>query len=244
MLVHRPLLINSPNGFSENVQGTGSERSRHEEIWKNIQLCVDAATEITKHINYINDAGELYSTLFFIPYYGFSAVVILYVFAIQQRTETPETYLDRFRLASQCHAQIESVATNGSLMQRYGVVLQELRLEVLRNNTYLASVSTPRAGNSSTTNGNKDALPVSYRNSQLNVEVGASGSRLPVGQAAEGAPQNAADPFHAFDVGFFNMTDWAQFDSLVTGGTGNFDALVHDDTADLLGHGNDARFNP
>ncbi|KAG7055825.1 finger protein [Colletotrichum scovillei] len=244
ILVHRPLLINSINSFSGHVQENGSGRLRYEEIRKNIQRCVDAATEIAKHINHINDAGELYSTLFFIPYYGFCAVVILYVFAIQRRTEAPETYLDCFRLASQCHAQIESVATNGSLMQRYGVVLQELRLEVLRNNTYLASVSTPLAGNCSTSNENNEILPVSYRRSQLSPEIGTSGSRLAVEQAAEGAPQGAIDFFHAFDVGFFNMTNWAQFDSLVTGGTGNLDAFVHDDSADLWDQGSDVRLNP
>ncbi|KAK1492154.1 hypothetical protein CCUS01_14116 [Colletotrichum cuscutae] len=40
------------------------------------------------------------------------------------------------------------------------------------------------------------------------------------------------------------MTNWAQFDLLVTGGTGNFDVLVHDDPADLWGHGSDVRLNP
>ncbi|KXH32491.1 finger protein [Colletotrichum nymphaeae SA-01] len=214
ILVHRPFLISSLNSFSGHVQENGSGRLRYEGIRKNVQLCVDAAIKIVKHINHINDAGELYSTLFFIPYYGFSAVVVLYVFAIQRRTEAPETYLDCFRLASQCHAQIESVATKGSLMQRYGVVLQELRLEVLRNNTYLASVSTPLAGNGSTSNENNEILPVSYRRSQLSPEVGTSGSRLAVEQAAESAPRDSADPFHAFDVGLFNMTNWAQFDSL------------------------------
>ncbi|KAK1505524.1 finger protein [Colletotrichum abscissum] len=188
ILVHRPFLINSLNSLSGQVQENGSGRLRHEEIRKNVQLCVDAATEITKHVNYINDAGELYSTLFLVSYYGFSAVVILYVFAIQRRTETPETCLDCFRLASQCHAQIESIATNGSLMQRYGVVLQELRLEVLRNNTYLAPVSNPRAGNCLTSNENNEILPVPYRRSQLRPEGGTSGSRLAVEQAAEGAP--------------------------------------------------------
>ncbi|KAK1529665.1 hypothetical protein CPAR01_11977 [Colletotrichum paranaense] len=102
---------------------------------QSIQLCVDAATEITKHVNYINDAGELYSTLF-----------------------------------------------------RYGVVLRDLRLEVLRNNTYLAPVSNPRAGNCLTSNENNEILPVPYRRSQLRPEGGTSGSKLAVEQAAEGAP--------------------------------------------------------
>ncbi|KAK1655067.1 fungal-specific transcription factor domain-containing protein [Colletotrichum phormii] len=110
ILVHRPFLLKSLSSISDSGHEEGTEilRLRHEEIRMNLQLCVDAAIEITKHIHLINDAGELYSTLF-VSYYS--------------------------RLS----------------MQRYGVVLQELRLEVLRNNTYLASVSTPRAGDWSTT---------------------------------------------------------------------------------------------
>ena len=79
----------------------------------------------------------------FIPYYGFSAVVALYVYAIQKRSSPPETYLTHFRSASRCHSQLESIATRGSLMQRYGVVLEELRVEVLRHNHSLAAIVTP-----------------------------------------------------------------------------------------------------
>ncbi|KAL4412613.1 finger protein [Colletotrichum abscissum] len=157
ILVHRPFLINSLNSLSGQVQENGSGRLRHEEIRKNVQLCVDAATEITKHVNYINDAGELY----------------------------------------------------------------KLRLEVLRNNTsFLCHTGglnyAPRV------------VPAG-RDLLLN--------KLPRARLS-------ADPFRAFHVGLFNMINWAQFDSLVTGGTGNFDALVHDDSADLWGHGSDVRLNP
>lgn len=64
ILVQRPFLINSLNNLSGHGQEDDRLQMRHEEMRKNIQLCVDAATEITKHINYIKDAGELYSTLF------------------------------------------------------------------------------------------------------------------------------------------------------------------------------------
>lgn len=69
--------------------------------------------------------------------------MILYFYAIQHCAEAAELGMRYFHLASKCHAQIQSIATKGSLMQRYGVVLQELRLEVLRNNDYLAPVPTP-----------------------------------------------------------------------------------------------------
>ncbi|KXH59636.1 finger protein [Colletotrichum salicis] len=136
---------------------------KHEEVRMNIQLCVDAAIEITKHINLINNASELYSTLF-----------------------------------------------------RYGVVLQELRLEVLRNNTYLASVSTPRAGDWSTTKEINENQTAFRQKPQSNPRISDSESRLVMGRAAESVLQDAGAPFHAFDVGFLDMTNWAQFDSLAS----------------------------
>ncbi|KAK1525938.1 finger protein [Colletotrichum costaricense] len=116
-----------PISYLLDTVGSSALYVKHEEIRKNVQLCLDAATKITKHVNYINEAGELYSTLF-----------------------------------------------------RYGVVLQELHLKVLRNNTCLAPISNPRAGNCLTSNENNEILPVPYRRSQLRPGGGTSGLRLAV----------------------------------------------------------------
>lgn len=67
---------------------------------------------------------------------------MLYVYAIQQRHAAPEMYLPSFYAATKCQAQITSIATPGSLAQRYGVVLQELRLELLRYNNHLLTLTT------------------------------------------------------------------------------------------------------
>lgn len=164
ILVHRPFLLKAFTTFAnDGLSGEASTSSvlasRRQEMQQHVTTCIDAATRITEHIDRIDSAGELYSTLFFIPYYGFSAVVILYVYAIQQRVEPPEKYLAHFKAASKCHAQIESIATRGSLLQRYGVVLQELRVEVLRHNHHLASVATPRPATDENDMGEQASLP-------------------------------------------------------------------------------------
>ncbi|KAF4472113.1 hypothetical protein FALBO_976 [Fusarium albosuccineum] len=260
ILVYRPFLLKSFTSLANYGVDGDLLSSRQQEMQQNINICIDAATNIIEHIDRIATAGELYSTLFFIPYYGFSAVVILYVYAIQQRAELPETYSRHFRLASKCHAQIEGIATKASLMQRYGVVLQELRLEVLRNNNYLASVSTPRAGGGSIGEEGNTGQTALAQNADTNGRFSGQGDAgLTVGngrlgmvggqgfdetgegnQAAGGITANAMG---AVDASLAHMASWGQFDSLVTGGTGTLDVLLQGGSTDVWGNINPTGFN-
>ncbi|KAL6407205.1 finger protein [Ilyonectria robusta] len=238
ILVHRPFLLKSFTSLANYGVNGELLSSRPQEMQQNIRICINAATQITEHIDRINAAGEFYSTLFFIPYYGFSAVVILYVYAIQQRSELPESYTRHFRLASKCHAQLESIAVKGSLMQRYGVVLQELRLEVLRNNSYLASVSTPRAGGGSAGDESRLGQPERAQSSQAN-ETGIGqrtvDASLAVNTSGLGVrnnrdfdcqgggtepsgdmPATSTSTIDVADGDLAHMASWGQFDSLVS----------------------------
>lgn len=67
--------------------------------------------------------------------------MILYVYAIQKSQSPPATYLPAFDAATKCQRLITSIATPDSLCQRYGVVLQELRLELLRQNSHIRSLT-------------------------------------------------------------------------------------------------------
>ncbi|KAI8243107.1 putative transcriptional regulatory protein [Colletotrichum sp. SAR 10_96] len=205
----------------------------------NIKSCIDAAMSIAEHIDTIDAAGEFYSTLFFIPYYGFSAVVILYVYAIQQRAEAPEKYTLCFQLASKCHSLYERNSVKGTLTQRYGVVLQELRLEVLRNNNYLASTSPIQAGGDSVPSEMMTARDSSTATAMYNVRAKSQFDDLHTGSKAatsqivnttedqlvngNAGHVTSVDPLN---TGLFQIIDWGQFDSLVTGGIGSLDAFV------------------
>ncbi|KAL8404672.1 hypothetical protein RB594_009507 [Gaeumannomyces avenae] len=145
ILVHRPFLLGSfaslASHGSRHRQNNAQPAMRSAEAEDNVRLCLDAATNIARLVHDIDSADQLYSTMFLIPYYGFCAVVVLYVHAIQQRNSPPETYLAAFNAATICQDHLASVAIRGTLTERYGVVLQELRNEVLKHCPYLASAT-------------------------------------------------------------------------------------------------------
>lgn len=74
-------------------------------------------------------------------------MVILYVYAIRQSQVPAEASLRASQAATKCQAQISSIATPGSLPERYSVVLQELQLELLRHDMNLESSASQQTDN-------------------------------------------------------------------------------------------------
>lgn len=240
ILVHRPFLLNNFANLA-NLGTTRQIRSRQNTdlINEHVQKCLDAAKKIVEKIDQLSSGGQLYNTFWvcciihftritmtnlmqFSHYFAFSAVVILYVYAIQQRHAPPETYLSTFHAGVKCQAQISSIAIPGSLAQRYGVVLQELRLEVLRHNSHLLAL-TIDGGNG--TDGaailEGDEAPLgSYPNEDL-LGLGSQGIYLdPTGEDVPGHLGAAGDESlgfigHSPGSSTVQMTGWGQFDSLV-----------------------------
>lgn len=64
ILVHRPFLLKSFTSLANYGVHGELLSSRPQEMQQNIKICIDAATQITEHIDRINAAGEFYSTLF------------------------------------------------------------------------------------------------------------------------------------------------------------------------------------
>lgn len=150
---------------------------------------------------------------------------MLYVYAIQQRHARLETYLPAFQAATKCQLLITSLATPGSLAQRYGVVLQELRLELLRHNNQLLAMTTSQqdgalAGHESMMLGGDEAALGHPANLDM---LGLNGGDLSgIGQiAGDVNGQLALDDTLGFVDGspgssIIQMTGWGQFDSLVS----------------------------
>ncbi|KAF4874259.1 putative transcriptional regulatory protein [Colletotrichum siamense] len=254
ILVYRPFLLKTFSAVDTNDESFIS--TKQQQTQQNIKSCIDAAMSIAEHIDTIDSAGEFYSTLFFIPYYGFSAVVILYVYAIQQRAEAPEKYALCFQLASKCHSLYERNSAKGTLTQRYGVVLQELRLEVLRNNNYLASTSPIQAGgdyvpsemmtarNSSMATENEN-VRVRSQFDDLHTRSNAATSQIenPTEDQLVNGNAGPVTSIDALNTGFFQISDWGQFDSLVTGGIGSLDAFVLGEPNEVWENINTSDFN-
>ncbi|KAI0843099.1 hypothetical protein F5Y06DRAFT_256909 [Hypoxylon sp. FL0890] len=237
LLVHRPFLLSNFASLS-NYSTFRSKLSNHEAFKNNVKQCLDAAMKITKIIEELEERNQLHRAFWFTYYFASCAVVVLYVYTIQQRKARPEAYLDYFNAASDCQSRIINNARNGSWVQRYGMVLEELRLEVLRHNHSLRSRQELLPGMSmdseplgSSCHGNRtmaagvlsepvvqdDLLsgPFSTDDSTL----GNIGGLEPLGE-----PTAAISPSSSI----VEMTTWGQFDSLMTGGFGNFDSLLSD----------------
>lgn len=148
---------------------------------------------------------------------------MLYVYAIQQRHAPPETYVPAFHAAIRCQAQISSIAIPGSLAQRYGVVLQELRLEVLRHNSHLLALTT---GGGDGTDGGEiqeggETLLGSCSNQDL-LGLGPQGMHLSsagedvAGHFGVASEEGLGFVGHSPGSSIVQMTGWGQFDSLVS----------------------------
>ncbi|WAO96727.1 Fungal-trans domain-containing protein [Fusarium falciforme] len=236
ILVHRPFLLNNFASLA-NLGTTRNSRSRQnsELTHEHVQGCLEAAMNIVAKIDDLHSNGLLYNTFWFSHYFAFSAVVMLYVYAIQQRHAPPETYLPAFHAATKCQAQITSIAIPGSLGQRYGVVLQELRVELLRHNTNLLDLGSTHgqgaaSGSASMRNG-EEGLLGSYTNQDI-LDLGpqgigfAPGAEDITGQLGLAGQDGLGFSEHSPGSSIVQMTGWGQFESLVTGGVGGIEAFL------------------
>jgi len=142
------------------------------------------------------------------------------VYAIQQRHAPQEQYQTYIDAAEKCQVQISSMAENESLAQRYSVVLEELRLEAVKQ--------TQRQPESR--NGNLEIASTLQRNSTIPQASTYPGQAIPMnepqlpGSSLTGAMfSNNSDGTMFGDSQYAttpsslmaDLTSWGEFDSLV-----------------------------
>jgi hypothetical protein len=146
ILANRPSLLASLTSLSRN---NGSDIGKYAE---NIDECVNAALNVVQSVHHLIKSGNMLQAFWFTQYVCFCAVVVLYVHAIQGRFRprkpdrgtplgqstdeggdgTSNAVSDKFAIAEQCQQHIATATKANSLGVRYNIVLEELRLEVLR----------------------------------------------------------------------------------------------------------------
>ncbi|KAF7563420.1 hypothetical protein G7046_g734 [Stylonectria norvegica] len=224
ILLHRPFLLNSFANLTNFSLHRNARSANAADIARNVQLCLDAAMQIVQLVDDISAGGQLYNAFWFTHYFAFCAVVIIYVHAIQCRTDE---HLKTLHAASRCQTQISTRARPGSLPERYGVVLRELRLEMLRHKPALRELFPEEDLNDQqNAPGVRDGNNVFSQMQQTEVsELGigrnAMDSLIDSVQNFTGdhvAPQVEASPSSSVA----HMTGWGQFDSMVTSGIGGF----------------------
>ncbi|KAI1858408.1 uncharacterized protein JN550_012692 [Neoarthrinium moseri] len=219
ILTNRPFLLS--NFARLQHSGTLPTENLHKaEIDTCVQDCLNAALNMVESFDNLFQADQVSRAFWFTIYFSFSAVVVLYVYVIQQKSSPPDVYQKYLEAADTCQTQILSVAAKGSLTQRYCLVLEELRREAWRQTTGLEVpvVFDPQSMREHSPPVTSQPLPT--------VAIG--------GEMAEPAVQY---PDLAIPGDFINwnaspsssladITSWGQFDSMVTSGFSGLEALL------------------
>jgi hypothetical protein len=230
LLIHRPFLLRDFASLTH--MGTNSAWGSNAagiDTSANVTACLEAAMGIVRVVDDVFTSSNLFRSFWFTQYYAFCAVVVLYIYRIQQHLITPGKCEGYFDAGQRCQRQLESVSETDCLARRYCLVLEELRVEALRHRSKLSTASVPAVtvqpdvkftgdGVQDTLVLN-DALQTDCVNPELNPNFYDTTNIPPTPESAMfnmdllSSNNNMAD-----------LTSWGQFDSLVTAGIGMFDA--------------------
>lgn len=229
ILTYRPFVLH--NG---DVSATGNRADGT--VDDKVQKCLSAAMNIANTIREIVESRQLTAAFWITAYFAFSATIVLYVYVIQKggrssisssaspsSTTLPAVYGEYLAAAIQCQSHISKFAEKGSLSERYFLVLEELRIEALRQ--------TNGGNGVGGVNGSGNAAPMIYlhpdgtsANGIQNISTGynASASAPPVNF---NTIPNAMSPSAAPTAAMIDSTEWEQFALMLSSGLGNLDVF-------------------
>ncbi|OKL61786.1 hypothetical protein UA08_02213 [Talaromyces atroroseus] len=147
ILLYRPFIIKSFGAFVDREKPRKNFQT--ESVNQYINVCLTAATKIAAMIRELVENCRMYSTFWvrkytyavlesdadtstqFTHYYGFSAIMVLYVRVIQLAAQkrSLEEVSKYLQIGEQAQRDLASCGSRSSFARRYVVVLEELRLE-------------------------------------------------------------------------------------------------------------------
>ncbi|KAH8425113.1 fungal specific transcription factor domain-containing protein [Aspergillus melleus] len=144
ILLHRQALLTKPS--TSNINHENASRMS---LQYSTGRCLDAATAIVTKLRELILKQEMYSAYWarkvslctarkaltyvqFTHYYVFSALVALYVYAVQSRSKASHIWKRHLDLAQQGLSDLAACSTDMTYAQRYVVVLTELQNEAMK----------------------------------------------------------------------------------------------------------------
>ncbi|UKZ71390.1 uncharacterized protein TrAtP1_012349 [Trichoderma atroviride] len=209
ILTHRPFLLRNFANLQNGSRPRRDDREFESRIEQSVNECLQAATNITRTVNDMYQGGQLFRAYWFTSYFAFSAAVILYVYTIQKSNEPEEIYSGYLSAATRCQDQLSNLAEDGSLVARYCLVLEELRLEALRQTkqgrNYARSPTQKQVASLPNNTNGTDAFET-------------AGDGIGVADLGAGMTDmgGIGDIYVTPTDSLAEMTGWAQFDAMVS----------------------------
>ncbi|KAJ4375826.1 hypothetical protein N0V83_001103 [Neocucurbitaria cava] len=244
LLIHRPFLLRDfaslthmPTNRSWGSKNAGIDTST------NVSACLEAALSIVRVVDDVFTSSNLFRSFWFTQYYAFCAVVVLYIYRIQQHLITPGKCEGYFSAGQKCQRQLESVSETDCLARRYCLVLEELRVEALRQTSQLSDPgTTPLPLSTDTPTGHpsiQDSLVATSTPQTDGASPSGLGSTFYNTNHIPPTPESAVfNPNYLPSNSIMSdLTSWGQFDSMVTAGIGMFDGGFQGDNSFGFGFG-------
>ncbi|KAM0274877.1 hypothetical protein ACHAQH_007802 [Verticillium albo-atrum] len=216
ILTRRQSLLNNFIQISQQRERPSNDNIRTKE---HIDECLAAAMNTMTTIDDMTQSGQMYHAFWITAYFGFTAAMVLYIYVIQEWASPPETYSSYFAAAARCQSHMAIIAQKGSLVERYYLVLEELRVEALCQMKRLH----PSLG---------------FEGLEIDAQVGSfDAMAMPVDTSpstgtvyGEMMGETAINFNGMGGTGLEDFSGWGQFASMVSSGLGNLDIFHYDDT--------------
>ncbi|KAL5115248.1 hypothetical protein ACEQ8H_006840 [Pleosporales sp. CAS-2024a] len=229
LLIHRPFLLSNFESLARMPIHSTFASSASIDTSANVASCLEAAMSIVRVTDDVFMSSNLFRSFWFTQYYAFCAVVVLYVYRIQQHLISPGKCEGYFAAGQKCQRQLESVSETDCLARRYCLVLEELRLEAARptseQSPFSTTTTSPNATTTTTTTITASATYAAEHDVATTPGLGATATQLYASGGSMPTPDSAV--FHTSFLPnssiMADLTSWGQFDSLVTAGIGLFD---------------------
>ncbi|KAF2852114.1 hypothetical protein T440DRAFT_517063 [Plenodomus tracheiphilus IPT5] len=125
MLAHRPFLLKNTNRSDGNMRTMAAE---------SVNECIAAAQSVLEIVDRMAREGRLFHAFWWTHYVCFCALVVVYVWAIQESSNLT-TLSERRNIldkAEHCLHHLAQATASNSPSRRYSIILQELRAEAKR----------------------------------------------------------------------------------------------------------------
>ncbi|KAL5366239.1 fungal-specific transcription factor domain-containing protein [Aspergillus floccosus] len=213
ILTHRPFVLRNFGRLSQQDQTSFAYKSPQAE--QSVKQCLHAAMKTVEIMDDISQNRQLFRALWITSYFAFNATVMLYIYVIQKRAFPPEVYSSYLSAATRCQSHLSGIAEQGSLSERYCLVLEELRVEATRQTNYMtwSENSVENIYNQAQDQTASKANRLRSSNDSTDTTEG------PMMDLFSTVPGLSLD----------DCADWGQFTTMVSSGLGNIDVSINED---------------
>ncbi|KAF2478204.1 uncharacterized protein BDR25DRAFT_330733 [Lindgomyces ingoldianus] len=240
LLVQRPFLLSNFASLAYYDHRPGSMNNI--DTTQNIAECLEAAMAMVRIVDELFQGNQIFRAFWFTQYYAFCAVVVIYIYRIQQHFVEPGKCEGYFAAGQRCQAQLSSISETDCLSKRYCLVLEELRLEATRQTNQQnrpALAGSPAAQSDQLSLPTVSAgMPISSSTPKSDASAGFAAT-FSYGGNIPPTPESAVFNMIPTSSIMADLTSWGQFDSLVTAGIGVLDGSFPGDSG--FGFGSSAR---